>query len=97
MHTRTFDRPEQQPVSVSFNPDFSGMAVVYFDGKILEIPAIILTVGIADLADQLWALTEQASNLKDRAADFTWLYTAEDWQEHNANLANLGTEKTEAS
>jgi len=64
MHTRTFDRPGQQPVSVSFNPDFSGMAVLYFDGRKLEIPAIVLTVGIADLADQLWALSEHAQNLR---------------------------------
>ncbi len=83
MISRTFDT-DKEPVTVSFNSDFSGMAVVYYDGKTFEIPAIILTVGIADLADSLWALSEHAQNLKDKASDFIWHYATEDWQEHNS-------------
>ena len=85
MHTQTFDLKDGEHVTVTFNPDFSGMAAVRWGdvmtGQSVEIPAIVLSVGIADLADGLWELAEQAQKLKDQSADFTWKYTLEDWAE----------------
>ena len=89
MHTRTFDTKDG-PVTVAFNSDFSGMAAVRwgnaFTGRCVEIPAVVLTVGIADIADGLFALAEKAGTLKDQAAEYTWKYTAEDWQEHDRHV-----------
>lgn len=89
MHTRTFDTKDGS-VTVAFNSDFSGMATVRWGdtltGQCAEVPAIILTVGIADIADKLFEVAEQAMNLKDQSAEYTWKYTAEDWQEHDSHV-----------
>ena len=86
MNTRTFETRDG-PITIAFNSDFSGMAAVRWGdvltGKSVEIPAIALTVGIADIADELFTLAEKAGDLKDQAADYTWKYTAEDWEAHN--------------
>jgi hypothetical protein len=86
MHTRTFDLGDNKHVTVAFNPDFSGMAVVRWGdvmtGQSVEIPAIVLTVGVADLADGLWELAEQAQAF--RVVGLTHLYTEEEWKQEQA-------------
>lgn len=75
MHIRHFDLADGTRVVVNFNPDFRGMAEVHWSrGTVLSeasarIPAIALTVGIADLADGLREIAEQAQKLKDQAAN----------------------------
>jgi len=93
MQTRTFSLPDDKFVTVAFNSDFSGMASVRWGdvmtGQGVEIPAIVLTVGVAELAGSLWELAENAADLKDKASDFTWRYTTEDWDEHNKLIPKL--------
>ena len=70
MHTQTF-KVGNIETTVEFNPDFSGMAVISWGTSLtgyttIEVPAIVLTVGIADLADELFLISEKANNLKDQ-------------------------------
>ena len=75
MHARYF-KQDNRLITVFFNSDFSGMAEVNYrdeagTARSVKIPAIVLTVGIADLADSLFRLYENAEQAKVKVVDRT--------------------------
>ena len=75
MHAKYF-RQDERLVTIFFNPDFSGMAEIRYRDEAgtayaVEVPAIVLTVGVADLADSLFRLYENAEQAKVKVVDRT--------------------------
>jgi len=75
MRARYF-KQNKRLITVFFNPDFSDMAKVNYRDEAgtaytVEMPAIVLTVGVADLADSLFRLYENAEQAKVKVVDRT--------------------------
>jgi len=69
-------KQDSRLIAVFFNSDFSGMAEVNYRDEAgvsrqVKIPAVVLTVGVADLADSLFRLYENAEQAKVKVVDRT--------------------------
>jgi hypothetical protein len=67
MHYRKFNLYGGEECHVNFNPDFSGMAVISWGEKSVEVPALVLTLGISDVASRLTSMAMYAENIAERS------------------------------
>ncbi len=69
MYHRQFKLNSGEICDVLFDPGFDGMATVSWgstlEGKRVEIPAIVLTLGISDIADRLSELSNLAQDASE--------------------------------